>query len=147
MRYVRGLVMALMAAGALSVIPRAHAYAAPAAGPVWMQADTAGHTLPIDPTDPEAYELALASLVAVGLVQLGKLYRKFRTSSDVVKMLVTFGVSLGVAKLSALIGFTLPGDPNTWTGIAYNAVAIFLTAAGLHVIGKKAVAAVAPSTS
>jgi hypothetical protein len=145
MRNVQWLGIAVVTAIGLFTIPRLTAHAAPIPGPVLMQADTASHTLPIDPTDPEAYELALASVVAVGLVQLGKLYRKFRTSSDVVKMLVTFGVSLGVAKLSALIGFTLPGDPNTWTGIAYNAVAVFLTAAGLHAIGKKAITAATTS--
>lgn len=104
-------------------------------------------TLPFDPTAPEAYELAIASLVSVGLVQLIKLYAKFKTSSDLVKMLVSLVVAFGVSQLSRLIGFDLPGDPTTWIGTAYNAIAVWLTAAGLHAIGKKAIASAAGSAT
>ena len=85
----------------------------------------------------ELLVLLVSVLTAIIMSALGKISDGINKAPKLLRAFIVFAVAAPIAWLGGRVGIELPADPLTWDGATINAILTWLSAMGLHAVGKK----------
>ena len=85
----------------------------------------------------ELLVVLIGAITAIIMSALGKFSMGIDKAPKILRAFIVLGLAAPIAWLSGYFGTELPADPLTWDGATVNALLTWLSAMGLHAVGKK----------
>jgi hypothetical protein len=79
----------------------------------------------------------VGAITAIIMSVIGKISMGIDKAPKILRAFIVLALAAPIAWLSGYFGMKLPADPLTWDGATINALLTWLSAMGLHAVGKK----------
>ena len=85
----------------------------------------------------ELLVVLIGAITAIVMSALGKLSMGIDKAPKMLRAVIVLALAAPIAWLAGVVGTELPADALTWDGATINAILTWLSAMGLHAVGKK----------